>query len=138
MINGCLFREILRGRLCCQILSAAWAPRVAFVNYPLGHQAGKPFQPEDQLRLVTAALGSLEAHTAPGQVNVLECEWGTAVDSCAEVGSSRNAKPQKRDETVRYQRQADLDAAVATLGEEVAGGIVSEEAVRQHGIFAEK
>lgn len=118
------------------ILSAAWAPRVAFVNYPLGHQAGKPFQPDNQLRLVTAALRSLEAHTAAGQVNVLECEWGGEVDYCAEVGSSRDAVPQKRDEIVRYQRQEDLDAAVRNLGEVVAAGIVSEEAVRQQGIFA--
>ena len=106
------------------------------MNYPLGHQAGKPFQPDDQLRLVSAALGSLEAHTAPGQVSVLECDWEEETDYCAEVGASRDAVRQQRDTVVRYQRQADLDAAVAQLGAEEAGGVVSGEAVRQQGIFA--
>jgi len=120
------------------ILSAAWPPRTAFVNYPLGHQAGRPFDPEDQLQQVGDALKGLEQHTAPGQVNVLDAVWGDTTDYCAEVGSSRDAVRQVRDEVTRYQAAADLDAAVAALGEAEAGGVVSEEAVRQHAVFASK
>ena len=120
------------------ILSAAWPPRTAFVNYPLGHQAGRPFDPEDQLQQVGDALKGLEQHTAPGQVNVLNAVWGDTTDYCAEVGSSRDAVRQVRDEVTRYQAAADLEAAVSALGEAEAGGVVSEEAVRQHAVFASK
>ena len=120
------------------ILSAAWPPRTAFVNYPLGHQAGRPFDPEDQLQQVGDALKGLEQHTAPGQVNVLDAVWGDTTDYCSEVGSSRDAVRQVRDEVTRYQAAEDLDAAVAALGEAEAGGVVSEEAVRQHAVFASK
>ena len=141
------------------ILSAAWPPRTgkcsrslsaflscpphgsgctAFVNYPLGHQAGRPFDPEDQLQQVGDALKGLEQHTAPGQVNVLDAVWGDTTDYCAEVGSSRDAVRQVRDEVTRYQAAEDLEAAVAALGEAEAGGVVSEEAVRQHAVFASK
>jgi len=118
------------------ILSAAWPPRTAFVNYPLGHQAGRPNDPEDQLQQVGDALKGLEQHTAPGQVNVLNAVWGDTTDYCAEVGSSRDAVRQVRDEVTRYQAAEDLEAAVAALGEADAGGVVSEEAVRQHAVFA--
>ena len=64
--------------------------------------------------------------------------WGDTTDYCAEVGSSRDAVRQVRDEVTRYQAAADLEAAVAALGEAEAGGVVSEEAVRQHAVFASK
>lgn len=116
------------------ILSSAWAPRVSFVNYPLGHQAGKPFDREDQLHLVKQALSGLEVHSLPGQVNMLQCDWSTTVDHCAEVGSSREAIPHKRDSIRRYQTAEDLQAAVARFGKQ-AEGVVSREAQRQAAIF---
>ena len=39
-------------------------PRAAFVNYPLGHATGKPFQLDDQVSIVRAALGLLESASA--------------------------------------------------------------------------
>mmetsp|Transcript_6651 Transcript_6651/g.13285 ORF Transcript_6651/g.13285 Transcript_6651/m.13285 type:complete len:138 (+) Transcript_6651:675-1088(+) len=110
------------------ILSSAWPPRTAFVNYPLGHQAGKPFDRADQYRLVKAALEGLELHTKPGQVNVLDCDWGGMVDACAEVGGREVVL--YRNKALTYQSQADMDAAVAQHGNE-ASGVVSQEAVRQ-------
>lgn len=116
------------------ILSSCWAPRVGFVNYPLGHQAGKPFDSADQYRLVKAALEGFQTHTKPGQVNVLEANWADAIDHCDTVGGSKEAVRQKRDTVTRYERQEDMDAAVARLGKN-AEGVVSGEAVRQRSYF---
>mmetsp|Transcript_19220 Transcript_19220/g.60404 ORF Transcript_19220/g.60404 Transcript_19220/m.60404 type:complete len:138 (-) Transcript_19220:9-422(-) len=110
------------------ILSSAWPPRTAFVNYPLGHTAGKPFDRADQRRLVQAALEGLELHTKPGQVSVLDCDWGSLADVCVEVGGREVVL--HRGEALSYQSQEDLDAAVARHGEQ-ALGVVSKEAVRQ-------
>eukprot|EP00747_Dinoflagellata_sp_TGD_P072371 gnl/TRDRNA2_/TRDRNA2_157449_c0_seq1.p1 gnl/TRDRNA2_/TRDRNA2_157449_c0~~gnl/TRDRNA2_/TRDRNA2_157449_c0_seq1.p1 ORF type:complete len:126 (+),score=23.90 gnl/TRDRNA2_/TRDRNA2_157449_c0_seq1:357-734(+) len=115
------------------ILSSCWPPRTSFVNYPLGHQAGKKFNPSDQLRLVKAALEGFETFRKPGQVNVLDCNWGDTVDTCATVGGKEVVL--LRDTATRYQCQEDLDAAVALHGAEEAGGIVSDAAVRQRKVL---
>lgn len=111
------------------ILSAIWPPRTSFVNYPLGHQAGKAFDPEDQHCVCKAAIESFKLHTKPGQVNVLDCNWGSTEDICSIIGGKEVVL--RRDTTVKYQTQADFDAAVARLGSEEAKGIVSPEAIRQ-------
>lgn len=110
------------------ILSCAWPPRTAFVNYPLGHQAGKPFDRADQYRLVKAALELLSSHDKPGQVTVLDCDWAATRDACAEVGGREVVL--RRSSAITYQSQDDLDAAVSRLGNE-ASGVVSQEALRQ-------
>lgn len=111
------------------ILSSAWPPRTSFVNYPLGHQAGKPFDKVDQFRIVRAALEGFELLTKPGQVNVLDCNWGDTIDACATVGGAEVVL--RRDTVVKYQNQEDLELAVARHGLEEAGGVVSTEATRQ-------
>lgn len=119
------------------ILSAAWAPRVSFVNYPLGHQAGKPHDAADQRRLVSLALKGFELHSKPGQVNVLPCDWGATEDCCTTVGGGKGAIRQRRDTVRRYQMPADLAAAVAKHGDD-ADGVVSAEAVRQAKVFEQR
>jgi len=117
------------------ILSAAWPPRASFVNYPLGHQAGKPFDIADQKRLVTAALHGLEVLEKPGMVNVLECSWGKIIDHCQQVGAGPGAIRQKRDSVLRYQTEEDMKKAVERYGE-AALGVVSAEAMRQKTFFS--
>lgn len=111
------------------ILSSGWPPRTSFVNYPLGHPAGKPFDREDQRFLVKSALEGLELHTKPGQVNVLDCSWGQLEDVCATVGGAEVVL--RRDDTIKYQSEADVQAAIARHGVGKANGIVSSEATRQ-------
>lgn len=107
---------------------------MSFVNYPLGHQAGKPNNPQDQYRLVKAALEGFQLHTKPGQVNVLEADWGSEIDHCDTVGGAKEAVRQKRDTVPRYQFQEDLEVAVRKRGKE-ADGVVSGEATRQFSYF---
>jgi hypothetical protein len=62
-------------------LSSAWditekvrPPRTVFVDYPLGHTAGKPDQAEEQRRILLEAMDLLEK-AEPGQIRKLDVEW---------------------------------------------------------------
>jgi hypothetical protein len=50
-------------------------PRAAFVDYPLGHTAGKRDDVEDQHAIVESALDLLSSATEPGRVVDLERVW---------------------------------------------------------------
>ena len=60
------------------ILAAAKPPRSTFVDYPLGHTSGKPFDRDDQLTVVRSALQGFETLAAPGLMNCLENGWKLA------------------------------------------------------------
>lgn len=51
-------------------------PRPVFVNFPLGHQCGKPFDKELQMGIVKFALKTLETAQEPGQVIDAPFDWG--------------------------------------------------------------
>ena len=57
------------------ILTAGRPPRAAFVDYPLGHSAGKPFDRDDQLAVVKAALEGFNTLAQPGQMRTLRNRW---------------------------------------------------------------
>ncbi len=50
-------------------------PRALFLNFPLGHQAGKPFEPELQREIAKRALLALEEMKEPGEILMLPYEW---------------------------------------------------------------
>ena len=63
-------------------MSSAWditqrvkPPRAAFVNFPLGNQAGRPGNVEEQRGIVRDALASAHLMTEPGTVTILPYEW---------------------------------------------------------------
>ncbi len=96
------------------IFSSARAPRAVFVDYPLGHSAGKPFDHMDQLAVVRAALDGFTSLTAPGKILRLPNVWGDEVWR-AEAASTRGEDSrQPRDETPQFQHSADRDAALAS------------------------
>ena len=97
------------------ILEAGRPPRAVFVDYPLGHTVGKPFDETDQDGIVLAALRGLETFTAPGQLETLPNRWDASdawhqAASSSEGGDTRQA----RDETPQFQYPADRDAAIAS------------------------
>ena len=51
-------------------------PRSVFVNFPLGHQCGKPFDRELQMSIIKDALQALSTLDEPGTVVDLPYEWG--------------------------------------------------------------
>jgi hypothetical protein len=60
------------------ITRAVKPPRAVFVNFPLGHQTGKPNQPELQKRIVTDAMKAFETITQPGTIVELPYVWDDA------------------------------------------------------------
>jgi hypothetical protein len=57
------------------ITRAVNPPRAVFVNFPLGHQTGKPHQPDLQRRIVRDAMAAFETIERPGTVVELPYEW---------------------------------------------------------------
>ena len=96
------------------IFEAGRAPRATFVDYPLGHTAGKPFDMADQLGIVRAALEGLETMGREEEIRHLPNQWDTVgrwrADAMrADGGDAR----QPRDKTPQFQHPADREAARA-------------------------
>jgi hypothetical protein len=57
------------------ITRAVNPPRAVFLNYPLGHQTGKPHQPELQRQIVRESMQAFETITEPGTIVHLSHVW---------------------------------------------------------------
>jgi hypothetical protein len=57
------------------ITKAVNPPRAVFLNFPLGHQTGKPYQPELQRQIVREAMQAFETINQPGTVFHLPYVW---------------------------------------------------------------
>ncbi|MGE0861143.1 MAG: hypothetical protein AB7I01_16740 [Gammaproteobacteria bacterium] len=94
------------------IFLAGRPPRAVFVDYPLGHSAGRPFDSQDQYAVVSAALRGFASLTTPGGLLTLPNRWPD--DAWRAEASSTEGKDtrQPRDETPQFQFPADRDAAI--------------------------
>ncbi|MCG8690539.1 MAG: hypothetical protein MI806_04960 [Minwuiales bacterium] len=90
------------------ILTAGNPPRATFVDFPLGHSVGKPFDAEGQIDIVRRGLQGLERMTAPG-IEILDVRWSDDEDWKREAsdGASGGDVRQPRDTTPRYQYEED-------------------------------
>lgn len=103
------------------ILNAGQPPRSVFVDYPLGHSAGKPFDTNDQLSIVNAALAALTTiKSAGGRINLPQ-QWDNHEWRNEAGSSSGDDTRQPRDETPQFQHAADREAAIATGNYAAAG-----------------
>ena len=100
------------------IIEAGNPPRVVFLDFPLGHTAGRPFEPENQWLVLRDALAAFEAIREPGSVVRLRYRWSGSDD-----WKTRNMNPHRGDvraprgtEPV-YQTEADRRAAERCSGE---------------------
>ncbi|MFP5468745.1 MAG: glycine/sarcosine/betaine reductase selenoprotein B family protein, partial [Alphaproteobacteria bacterium] len=93
------------------IVKAGRAPRISFVDHPLGHTVGKVFDRAGQLDIVRRGLAGLEAMNQPEQVAVMPSRWAETDDWKAEewrkggAGGKDERKP--RDGTPQYQTEQD-------------------------------
>lgn len=80
-------------------------PRAAFLDYPLGHSAGKPGDPEQQRDILVAALSLFETTAEAGSLETLPFQWDEAEawKSFALGGDMRL----ERFETPQYQNEED-------------------------------
>ena len=96
------------------ILAAGKPPRATFVDYPLGHTSGKPFDDNDQLDVVRAALRGFETMTRPGQITQLSKVWSPDESWRKALGRSSGADGREpRSERPQFQFEADRVAAIA-------------------------
>lgn len=94
------------------ILESGRPPRATFVDYPLGHTSGKPFDPADQLGIVRAALQGFETMTEGQALRHLPNQWDAAGEWRADaMRADRGDTRQPRDETPQFQHPADREAA---------------------------
>lgn len=97
------------------VLSAGRPPRATFVDYPLGHSAGKAFDRDDQYAVVRAAMLGFTQMVHPGEIVRLPNRWSTADDwKQMDAAPDRGDTRQPRDETPRFQAPGDRAAAVAS------------------------
>jgi hypothetical protein len=97
------------------ILESGGPPRATFVDYPLGHSAGRPFDQADQLAIVRTALHGLESMRQPGEIRVLPHRWDELGEWRREAARTQGADTRlPRDETPRFQCEADRAAARAS------------------------
>ena len=97
------------------IIQAGKPPRATFVDYPLGHTAGRPSDPDDQLAVIREGLIGLETMRTPGQIRRLPNRWGVDDAWKQQAGAATGADTRRpRDETPQFQTEADRVAAVAT------------------------
>ena len=88
------------------ITRAVNPPRAAFLDFPLGHTAGKPNQPELQRQILADALSSFETMTAPGSARTLPYRWSEDEEWKREAFAEGDDRLPRHD-TPQYQDEED-------------------------------
>ena len=89
------------------ITASANPPRASFLNYPLGHTAGRPHELQEQTDIAAAALRLIDTATEPGHISSLPYVWPTEWRAKArELSDTRT----ERYDTPQYERPTDEDA----------------------------
>ncbi|WP_419916059.1 hypothetical protein [Candidatus Poriferisodalis sp.] len=57
------------------ITRAAWPPRAAYLDYPLGHTSGRPHEPGLNLQILRDTLAAFENLRVPGSMAHLPYRW---------------------------------------------------------------
>ena len=90
------------------IMTAGAPPRAAFVDYPLGHSAGKPFDADDQLRVVRATLDTFATLAKGDPIARLDGTWDADSDWRSKaIGASGGDVRMPRDTSPQYQTEDD-------------------------------
>mgnify|MGYP001562363648 CR=1 FL=1 len=93
------------------ITRAGRPPRITFVDYPLGHTVGKPFERAEQLMIVRQGLSGLQSMTHAEQIERLPLQWDATGEWKAQewkkggAGGEDVRKP--RDTSPQYQTGQD-------------------------------
>ena len=85
-------------------------PRAAFLDFPLGHTAGKRHDPALGRAILLETLDALETMSEPGSVRRLPFRWtdDDGWKATAMVGGDARLA---RDDTPRYQNEEDRERA---------------------------
>lgn len=94
------------------ISARAAAPRIAFLDYPLGRTAGPPFDRARQRDVTLRALKHIRDAKSPGEVLVLPHRWAPN-DDWKDGVMQKDSRLPRHDEP-QYQTPTDADAADPT------------------------
>lgn len=86
------------------ITASANPPRAAYLDYPLGHTAGRPNELAEQIEIATAALTLIGSAIEPGQIVPLPHRWPTEWKTKARILSDKRSE---RFDTPQYERSED-------------------------------
>jgi glycine/betaine/sarcosine/D-proline reductase family selenoprotein B len=91
-------------------------PRATFLDYPLGHTAGRPGDPEEQYGVARRSLGALETMATPGTIDTLPYTWSRDEQWKRDIveKDAGDLRP-PRDGTPRYQTDEDRKLAEQAL-----------------------
>jgi hypothetical protein len=113
---GLIAREIESRGVPTLSLSSAYSitrsvnpPRAVFLDFPLGHTAGRPRDPKMQDAIIEAALAAFETLESPGQIHRPAIHWD-ADDAWKNASDSRDDRTE-RSGSPQYQLDADRVAA---------------------------
>lgn len=81
-------------------------PRTAFLDYPLGHTAGKPGDPALQREIMLQALEAFTSLAEPGGVKILPFRWSED-DNWQETAMRDRDERLPRLDTPQYQSEDD-------------------------------
>jgi hypothetical protein len=70
-------------------------PRAVFVNFPLGHQTGKPHQPELQRQIVCDAFKAFQTISRPGSIVQLPYIWDSNDTTWEETDYTEGFLPER-------------------------------------------
>jgi hypothetical protein len=98
-------------------------PRAAFLDYPLGHTAGKPHDPGLQRRILREALEGFESLTVPGSIKMLPFEWSEDEGWKLLAFAGDDTRTERLD-TPQYQSEEDRIRAESGNGAQEAECIV--------------
>ena len=109
------------------ITRAAWPPRGAFLDFPLGHTAGRPNQPDLNRSIMIDALAALETIDEPGRIVELRHRWGDDddwKDAVMRPAPGGEWEDERTERLADPQYQSDADRAAAESAHEGEGCVV--------------
>ena len=99
------------------ITQAVNPPRAVFLNFPLGHQAGKPNQPDLQRQIVRDAMRAFETIERPGTIVELPYVWDPNDRLWEETDYTEGflgSRPEKEDaDKLEAERRSKFAGAIA-------------------------
>ncbi|WP_420443240.1 hypothetical protein [Candidatus Poriferisodalis sp.] len=101
------------------ITRAAWPPRAAYLDYPLGHTSGRPNEPELNLAILRDAFAAVENLRVPGSMAHLRYRWSES-DRWKDKVFAPSAEA------------ADVPESAVPTGGESASGTYDDDRVQRH------
>ena len=107
------------------VTAAVRPPRAVYLDFPLGHTAGKPHDVPQQRRVLRDTLEALVAIDAPGTIRRLPYRWAEDDAWKDSVRRPKAGESSEDDRTERYpdpQYQCEEDRIAAAAAFEREGG----------------